>query len=378
MKRILIDGTTISRRIDGLTQYILNVVLHLDSEKNQYTLLVRPHECPEDYRLQFLAKGISIEEADIAPIGPKRDIQFASYMRRHTCYDAAFIPSNQYPIALHLPAIYVVHDLIYEEFPEQLGRMNRLKRWYLRMVVKVGLQRAQHVVAVSNYTRGEIIRCHGNRYGGNIHVIYEGWEHLLNQNLDKRKASIQIDFQDYILYVGSSRGHKNLSRLIAAVKQCYHHLPEGTGIVIVGNTNMFTPVQIREIEELNRSKKMIQLTGWLSGEALVEYFRNAKGLIFPSLSEGFGIPILEAYYYKIPLLLSNQASLPEVAGDAAIYFNPYSIEDIANTIVQFVREKDHGDLIRRQSVRLQQYSWKKTSSEIEQLIESLKIPCQGK
>lgn len=371
MKHILIDGTTMSRRIDGLTQYILNVVLHLDCTKNKYTLLLRPDECPANYLQRFIDKGIAIEEANIAPIGPLRDIQFARYLRTHTPFDAAFIPSNQYPIALRLPAVYVIHDLIYEQFPEQLGRFSRLKRWYLRWVVKIGLKRARKVVAVSKYTQSEIIRCYGKQFEDKIHVIYEGWEHLLSNALPTNEVSIRADFQEYILYVGSSRGHKNLARLIAAIKHCQNDIPNGWGFVIVGNTKMFKPEQLREIEQINRTKKTIQLTGWLSDEQLAEYFRQAKALVFPSLSEGFGIPVLEAYFYKIPLLLSNQASLPEVAGDAAIYFNPYDIENIANTLVQFVKTNDYSELITKQIERLSLYSWEKTSNQIQQIIQTI-------
>lgn len=369
MKHILIDGSPISRQIDGLTQYILNVVLRLDVTKARYTLLLRPIECPEDYLLQIKNKGIHVEEVNIAPIGPIRDIQFARYLRSHKEYDAAFIPSNQFPIALCLPSVYVIHDLIYEQFPEQLGRLARLKRWYLRFVVQIGLRRAQHVVAVSNYTKEEIIRYHGKRFANKIQVIYEGWEHL-QKNSIKPLSKPQV-FDEYILYVGSSRGHKNLSRLVAAIKQCQYQIPENIGFVIVGNTKMFKPEQLHEIEIINESKKIIHLTGWLGDADLDRYFRYAKALIFPSLSEGFGIPILEAYYYKIPLLLSNKASLPEVAGDAAIYFNPYDTQEIAKQLLHFIQKDNYDELIVKQTNRLLLYSWEETGRAIQKLIQSI-------
>lgn len=369
MKHILIDGTTISRHIDGLTQYILNVVLRLDVSNTRYTLLLRPGECPSNYLKLITEKGIQVEEVNIAPIGPLRDIQFARYLHSHKGYDGVFVPSNQFPIALKLPSVYVIHDLIYEQFPEQLGSFSRLKRWYLRFVVKIGLRKAQQVVAVSKYTREEIIRCYGEHFANKIEVIYEGWEHLLNNTTSLQSKPKGLEFGEYILYVGSSRGHKNLARLVAAIKQCHYAMPEGLGFVIVGNTKMFKPEQLQEIEQLNATKKIIHLTGWLSDEELDCYFRHAKALIFPSLSEGFGIPVLEAYFYKIPLLLSNQASLPEVAGDAAIYFNPYDVNDIASKIIDYVQTTDHKELIEKQDKRLSLYSWKKTAQQIQETIQ---------
>ena len=366
MKHILIDGTPVSRQMDGLTQYILNVVLRLDMLAFRYTLLLRPNQCPDYYMQQLRSTPICIEEVDIAPIGPLRDIQFARYLRSRDDFDAAFIPSNQYPRSLRLPAIYVVHDLIYEQFPEQLGKFSILKRWYLRRVVKVGLCRAKKVVAVSQYTCDELIRCYGEKYRQKIQVIYEGWEHLLNSQVNE-KSKVDIPFSQYLLYVGSSRGHKNLSRLIAAIQTCKYKLPANFGLVIVGNHRMFKPEELRLIDNLNHDHCIIYLTGWLSDDRLAYCFQHAKGFIFPSLCEGFGIPILEAFYYQIPLLLSNQSSLPEVAGDAAIYFSPTDVEDIANTILRFVEQQNFEILLAKQNQRLKQFSWNTTAAEISKI-----------
>ena len=369
MKHILIDGTPVSRQMDGLTQYILNVVLRLDMSF-RYTLLLRPNQCPERYLRKLKETPIRIEEVDIAPIGPLREIQFARYMRSHSEFDAAFIPSNQYPLCLRIPAVYVVHDLIYEQFPEQLGTLSMLKRWYLRRIVRRGVCRASQVVAVSNYTRQEILKYHGEQFAEKITVIYEGWEHLLD-NQSVEDVSMGIEFKQYLLYVGSSRGHKNLSRLISALQQSYNVLPKGTGVVIVGNERMLTHEQLEKIQEINTLRKTVQLTGWLTDEKLAYYFQHARGVIFPSLCEGFGIPVLEAYYYHLPLLLSNQSSLPEVAGEAAIYFSPTDVEGMANVISAFFENQDYSALIEKQDQRLKLYSWQKTAMQITHILQSI-------
>ena len=370
MKHILIDGTTISHQMDGLTQYILNVVLRLDVANYSYTLLLRPNEYPERYLPLLQAKNIRIEEADIAPIGPLRDVQFAFYLRKNREFDAVLVPSNQYPLALRLPAVYVIHDLIYEQFPEQLGRLGWLKRCYLRFVVRTGLRRAQTIVAVSKYTKSEIVRCYGKRFQDKIQVIYEGWEHL-NNDQNNESARVDIPFEEYILYVGSSRGHKNLSRLVSAMQLYKHKLPENMGLVIVGNQKMFSSDQLRAIEEANTHRKLITLTGWLSDEKLNYCFGAAKAVIFPSLCEGFGIPVLEAFFHKKPLLLSNRSSLPEVAGEAAIYFDPTDIKDIADKILQVAKKEDFTDLVEKQNKQLTKYSWHTTANQITNIFQSI-------
>lgn len=371
-RKILIDGTTISIRMDGLSQYILNVILHWEMVSNtHYTLLLRPNECPQKYLYLFEEKGFEIQHVSIAPIGPKRDIQFARYLRKHHDFDAAFIPSNQFPLALHIPALYTVHDLIYEQFPEQLGRCQRIKRWYLRWVTSVGLRRAKKVVAVSHYTRNEILRYYGEKYADKVEVVYEGWEHLLFFSNEACGYPADIPFKHYILYVGSSRGHKNWGRLIQAINACYNDLPEDWGFVFIGSHHMLSPKDQREIQRINSDRNIILLTGWQGDKSLANYFRHASALIFPSLSEGFGIPVLEAYFYRIPLLLSNQASLPEVAADAAIYFDPYNVEDIKNTLLQFIANPHRPLLIERQTKRLARYSWKKTSSQLQSFLQKI-------
>lgn len=366
-KRILIDATTASRRIDGLTQYILNTALYLDTSKAAYTMIFRRGECPENYAEWFAEKDIATEEVDIRPIGPVRDFQFACWLSKNEKrFDAAFFPSNQFPVATSLPCVYTVHDLIYEEFPEQLGKLSGLKRWYLHWNVHKGLKKAKRVIAVSEYTKREIKKYHPNVDEGKIEVVYEGWEHLRNV----RPALYTAPFEHYILYVGSSRGHKNLNRLIDAAGILKDRLPEGWGVVIAGNNSMFTREQKTKICNVNAGRKVIELTGWLSEEELAGCFSRASLFVFPSLSEGFGIPVLEAYYYGIPLLLSNHASLPEVAGDAAIYFNPYDADDIARKLLEAIFA-DHGKLIETQKRQLGLYSWIKTAEKVDNLLLNL-------
>lgn len=372
MRRVLIDGTTISRQIDGLTQYILNVLVHWEIQEGySYTLIVRPNACPPPYLQLLEKKGFHIECVNIAPIGPWRDIQFAYYLSKNRGYDVAFIPSNQFPIALRIPSIYTIHDLIYERFPGQLGALSVLKRWYLRMVTHVGLRRAHHVVAVSQYTRDEVLRYHGQEFQEKIDVVHEGWEHLQMTDNVAREFPRDVPYKNYILYVGSSREHKNLGRLIQAIRQCSSLLPADWGFVLVGDKKKLLRKHQQEISKVNQERDLIYLTDWMDDACLVNYYRYARALILPSLCEGFGIPVLEAYYYHLPLLLSNQSSLPEVASDAAMFFNPYDVNDMVRTIMELVENPCRESLITREIERLSSFSWNKSAMQQRELLETL-------
>lgn len=370
MKHILIDGTTISLRMDGLSQYILNVVSRLPlCTDRQYHIVIRPEECPEEYLSLWRKQGLDVQTARIAPIGPKREWQFRNWLRTQPAFDAAFIPSNQYPVALTIPSLYVVHDIIYERYPEQLGRWAAFKRWWLHRNVAKGLKQASKVIAVSRFTEQEILRFHPYTDRQKINVIYEGWEHLNAPQPDKQ---INIPLSDYILYIGSSRGHKNMHGLLNAMELAGDRIPNGKGLVIVGDNRMLTSRQHAQIKALHGK---VITTGWLSQAELNAYCKRAKAIIFPSLCEGFGIPALEAFYFHKPLLVSNTSSLPEVAGDAGIYFEPTNPEQIAQAMIRALNmnSEEEVEWIQRGNKRLELFSWQKTADEINNLLNNILI-----
>lgn len=354
--------------MDGLSQYILNVTSRLPRhEDRHYTIVVRPDECPERFLDSWREQGMTVLTAPIAPIGPLRERQFKQWLRTQPSFDAALVPSNQYPLALAVPTVYVVHDIIYERYPNQLGKRAFWKRWWLHYNVAKGLQKASRVVAVSRFTKQEILHFHPQVDAQKISVVYEGWEHLENHS---KTQTIDVPFREYILYVGSTRGHKNIQGLLDAMTITAPHLPEKTGLVIAGDDRMLNAHQRQQLENL---RDRVRMTGWLDSDALDAYCRQAKAMIFPSLCEGFGIPVLEAFYYRKPLLLSNASSLPEVAGDAALYFDPHQPEEIAARIEEALcmTADEQTKWIKKGEARLKVFSWQKTADEIDGMITNL-------
>ena len=368
MTRILIDGTTVSRHMDGLSQYILQVVKHLPLRADRhYTIVVRPDECSDETVRLWQQRGIEVCTAAIAPIGLRREFQFRRWLRTQPAFDAALIPSNQYPVFLPVPSVYVVHDLIYERYPGQLGRWAFAKRWWLHRNVAKGLQAATAVVAVSEYTRNEILHFHPHTDGRKIHVVYEGWEHLQQPVANE---PMDLPLKDYILYVGSSRGHKNLQGLLDAMTIAQPNMGTGQGLVIAGDDRRLSKLQRAQIAVLNGK---VVTTGWLTSAQLDACYRQAKAVVFPSLSEGFGIPALEAFYYHKPLLASCAASIPEVAGDAAIYFDPEQPAEIAQVLqrAMTMSEEEQRQWSEKGTQRLTSFSWQKTADEIETILTSI-------
>lgn len=354
-KRVLIDGTTLVEQIDGLTRYALNVISRLDVSQLDITLLATPKN--QAWLEQQLPYPTQV--ADIAPIGPKRDYAFCQWLKKNQHnYDIFFEPSNQYPRGVQIPSLFVDHDVIYEEFPEQLGRLGKLKRLYLHHVVHRGLKQARKTICVSQYTKDDTMRYHGRKYEQKMVVIGEGWEHL--------EGTIQGDTSNcgkYLFYLGSSRGHKNVRNLLRAVQLIQDEMKkQGYRLIITGRDDNYQPEDRRLVQELG---DVVEVSGWITDQEMEDYFRGAEALVFPSLSEGFGIPLLEAFYYHVPVVCSRKASLPEVAEEAALYFDPLKVEDIAQCLKDVITgQYDRAGLIEKGQQRLQIYSWQKAACQI--------------
>lgn len=363
-KRLLIDGTTLSHQIDGLTRYALSIIKRLDFQTLDATILC----CPEEEKWIQDQLQIRTIVADIAPIGPRRDTTFRRWLQLHQKeYDMLFEPSNQFPSGVKIPSVYVIHDVIYEEFPEQLGKYSSIKRAYLHHVVQRGLRNANRVICVSEFTKKNVLYHHGKKYREKIRVIGEGWEHL-EDNSDSTQAIMPVG--KYFFYLGSSRGHKNIHNLLLAIEKTAVLMREkGYKLLIAGRNDRYTGKDKLLLTKLN---DVVETTGWVSDDVISHYFRKAEAFIFPSFSEGFGIPLLEAFYYGTPVLCSNTASLPEVAGDAALYFDPKDVDDMAKVLSRVMTDRINKDeLIKNGKKRLMTYQWNTAASTITKEIEKL-------
>lgn len=372
MEKILIDGTTFSKKTDGLTQYGYSIILELvkDTSKD-FTLIVRKNEIPETYsdKIKNLGSNFHLEEVDIPVIGPKRDIVFTRWLKANkNLFDKIYEPSAQYP-AGSKGGIYTIHDILYEEFPEKLGKYSYLKKCYLHYVVHRGLRKAGRIIAVSQYTKNEILKYHGKKFEKKISVITEGYEHLNGYRINRDDSVVRdilSSCKNFFLYIGSSRGHKNLHNLFLA----YQKTCCDWDLVIVGRMDRLSNEDKILVNNINNTSKKVRFTGWIEDDQMYTILSQANAFVFPSKSEGFGIPILESYFFNVPLLCSDIPVFQEVAGDACIKFNPYDIDDISRVLDAFskMQKEEIDDLLMRQKQQLSLYSWKNAAKDINELL----------
>jgi len=367
-KRILIDATTVIEKKDGLSQYIISLLDHLPESafaEFHFMVLLNKNLQRKEFWDVVRKKEFEIIETSIAPIGPRRDLDMLLFLRKFkNRFDLFHSTSNQYPLFLK-NGIATVHDITFKKYLDSKWWTFNMGSRYLNLVIKRSLKNAAAVIAVSNHTKADLVKQYhvDSATGEKIKVIYEGWEHLLNNNEEPApEASPQLT--NYLFYVGTTRLHKNMKNLLKAFQIACRKLPANIKLVISGNETYLDEEDKNAIALINNSGERVIFTGFVSKTVLEYLFRHADAFIFPSLSEGFGIPVLESFYFNKPLLCSNTTSLPEIAGDAALYFDPERPENIADVMLHFYNNPKLGKELADKGVeRLKLFSWKIAAAE---------------
>lgn len=200
----------------------------------------------------------------------------------------------------------------------------------------------------------------------NIYTVYNGVNNFWREFRDKDSN----DLKPYIVYVGNVKPHKNLISLVKAFEKVKNEIPHN--LVIIGKKEGFITGDQEVIKYAEKLQDRIKFTGFVDNETLQGYIANAQALVFPSLYEGFGLPPLEAMACGCPVIVSNVASLPEVCGDAALYVDPYSPEDIAEKIKLLLSDDKLREELRRKGLeRATMFSWEKCAQETIKVIEEV-------
>jgi glycosyltransferase involved in cell wall biosynthesis len=225
-------------------------------------------------------------------------------------------------------SVVTIHDLSF--FP--LSNLYQLRRRVFKPIIKMSVRRADRVVAVSEFTKNDIVRYVG-RYKEKISVIYEAADdrfkapisHTAIATMKKKYGLVR----EYILFTGFLEPRKNLGRLLEAFAKIKNDIPHQ--LVITGGKGWWYDSTFEKVKSLGLADRVI-FTGYISDDDLPALYTGAALFAFPSLYEGFGISVLEAICCGTPVLVSNNTALPEVAGEAGVYIDPYNVNDIAAKI----------------------------------------------
>ncbi len=257
--------------------------------------------------------------------------------------DTLFIPAHVIPfgarMACNTRLVVTIHDLGYLHFPEAHTRAQRLQ---LRLTTAWSTHIADAVIAISQTTMDDLVRL-AHVPAKKIAVVHHGVSSRFvpTQRIDTpatHSLMQQIGQNPYFLYVGTIQPRKNLVRLIEAFALATQNDPHWR-LVIVGKQGWLSGPIVQRAAEFGLTERVL-FTGYLPDANIPMLLAGATAFVFPSLYEGFGLPVLEAMAAGIPVLTSNSSSLPEVAGDAALLVDPQETQAIAAGLTRLAQEAD--------------------------------------
>jgi glycosyltransferase involved in cell wall biosynthesis len=292
----------------------------------------------------------------------------------HTPFNR-YVPNAQlFHAAEHLlmplrgvPTVLTVHDLIFRQTPEHHKPLNR---WYLTSTMPLYCRRADHIIAVSETTRRDLIAAY-HLPPEKITVIHEAADPRFQPQPPTGQDRVRAVYglpEQFLLYVGTIEPRKNLERLLESWAPLYR-LGECPPLVIAGKRGWLSDGFFAALEA-SPARAGVILTGYVPDSDLAALYSAATAFIWPSLYEGFGLPPLEAMACGTPVLSSNASSMPEVVGDAAVLFNPGNADELRECLRSVVRSRAlRRDLSLRGLARAATFSWQRTAEETLQIYD---------
>lgn len=371
--KILIDFTQIPLHKNGVGVYALNTFkLLLENDKsNEYVALI------QDDDTDF--KNFTFPRTKLIKVNAK-------YLRRFVVrffFEQLFIPfyclfnkvdiihSLHYSFPLfsfRTKQIVTIHDLTFFLYPDV---HTLIKRYYFRFFIFTATRFADEIICVSESTANDLNQLFPI-IKSNIKVI-----HLAVTNKRLQFTKLEDEFilnkfgidSEYILFIGTIEPRKNIKNLVRAFNEIHDVNPQ-IKLVIVGKKGWHYESLFDLLGEIALENKII-FTGFVTENEKFSLINKCKLFVYPSIYEGFGLPVLEAFLYNIPTVSSSISSIPEIAGDAAILINPLIVEELSSAMNTLLNDKLlRLSLVPKMEAKIKQYTWKNTADKTKKIYNS--------
>lgn len=280
--------------------------------------------------------------------------------------DLFFSPDGYLSLKTDVPQVGVIHDLNFEHYPADLPKP-ALR--YLKTYFPLFAQKAAHILTVSEFSRQDICRLY-KLDPAKITVAHNGASPVFKPISPVDKHLIRDEFtggEPYLVFVGALHPRKNVLRLLQAFDQFKKQTGSSTKLLIVGE-NLWRSKKLN-IPDL-ASRNDVLFTGHQPLEKLAKIVAAARFMAFVSYFEGFGIPLVEAMQAGCPVLSGNKTSLPEVAGNAALFCDPFDVNAIANGLIELDQNESlREELVQKGYERAKAFSWNSTAEKIWQVLQ---------
>jgi glycosyltransferase involved in cell wall biosynthesis len=371
--RICINASPAVHHIAGLgryTQELMTALLALDSDNEYVAFYNSPSHARVDPpldRLRHITTDLATKPWRMTALLS----QFARVPqdRMFPKIDLFHATDHLLPRLARVRSVFTLHDLVFRFYPHTHKTLNR---WFLTLMMPRFLEAADAVIAVSEHTKRDAIQTYGID-DAKITVIYEGVHARFRRESADSMAAVRHRYglpDRYVLSVGTIEPRKNLTSLLEAYRSLRNGEPE-FGLVIVGKKGWLYADFFRRLHELGLENEVV-FPGFVPDEDLPALYSAADLFVFPSLYEGFGLPVLEALACGTPVVASNAASLPEVAGDAALLVDPSNVEALVRAMQDVLNSSAlQEDLRARGPRQAAKFTWQRAARETLAVYTSL-------
>ncbi|WP_299062397.1 glycosyltransferase family 1 protein [uncultured Polaribacter sp.] len=355
-KKIVVDARMIND--SGIGTYLKNVIPYLIPKYDLVLLGNQKHLYKYENKLRnnivkFTANIYSFEEQIYLPLViPKCDIFWSPHI------NVPILPIRA------IKQVTTIHDINLLAFN---NNFSILKKMYAKLLYKNAVKKSHQIITVSNFSKSEILK-YLKVDEKKINVIYGGVNKLFF-----KKSTLNFELpKNYLLYVGNVKPHKNLITLLKSYNKLPLDIKKVFSLVVIGKKEGFiTPdKKVFNFIDKNNLINNVIFTGYVEDKYLPYIYQKAKMFVFPSLYEGFGLPILEAMASKTLVLSSNLTSLPEVSLNNALYFNPLNIEELKDLIVNEIYN-DNNKKIELAYNHSKKFTWQKSAEDHIKIFEKV-------
>lgn len=352
------------KRIDGTRVYIsrlLNYFQQLNSE-DEFLIYHKGNFNPELKPPK--AKNYTFKPLKSTPFWTQ--VKFAWEVFKDNP-DILWMPIHDLPFFRRskMKKIVTAHDLAFKFFPETFPKKDLRK---LNFLANYSFQKADKIIAISQATKNDLLQFYPKIKEEDIKVIHHGfdskfWQESLNEiEVEQILKKYNLTEKKYLIYVGTIQPRKNLSFLIKVFEQVKKNYPD-LKLVLAGGKGWLWEATFQTMQKSAFSQDVI-FTDTIPFKIMRILLRQAKIFVFPSLYEGFGIPLLEAMASKVPVVCARNSSLIEVGGEAVSFFETTDLEDCQNKIEQILGNSVlQEEMIEKGLRQVQNFSWKKCAEE---------------
>ncbi len=363
--RICLNASPAVHHIAGLgryTQELMTALLAIDSQNEYVAFYNRPSEAQLDPFLD----GLPHLTTNLPTKPWRMSALLAHFVRISQDWlfpqiDLFHATDHLLPRLSRVRSVFTLHDLVFRFYPETHKLLNR---WFLTLMMPRFLQAADAVIAVSEWTKKDAIELYGLDED-KVRVVYEGVNPMFRPASEDRISALRQKYgilKKFILSVGTIEPRKNLTSLLEAYRSLKDHEPE-LQLVIVGKKGWLYEGFFRRLRELSLEDDVI-FPGFVPDEDLPPLYSAADLFVFPSLYEGFGLPVLEAMACGTPVVTSNASSLPEVTAEAALLVDPHDIGALIRAATAVLDSKElRGELRAKGPRQAAKFSWEKAARE---------------